>query len=260
MPEGDVVLTTARRLDRALAGEVLERCELRWGLLDGAPLVGRTTLTVVARGKHLLHRVEGGWTLHTHLRMDGSWRVVATGRVRPAELANRHIRAVVGTRAWTCLGLRLGMMDLVATRDEATLVGHLGPDLLGADWDPDRAVANILRRPERPIAAALLDQRNLAGIGTIFMAEPLFLERVNPWACAGEVPVRAVVERARRLLQRSAAAAEGSLRADRWVHGRAGQPCRRCGTPIRVGAIGTGPDGGGPERVVFHCPACQAER
>lgn len=81
-----MVFRTARRLQQALAGRPLTRVELRWGDLDGAPLLGRQTLEVVPRGKHLLHRVAGGWTLHTHLRMEGSWRVV-----RAAELGARDV-------------------------------------------------------------------------------------------------------------------------------------------------------------------------
>lgn len=261
MPEGDVVLTTARRLHAALAGDVLTRCELRWGLLDSSPLLGRRTLEVVARGKHLLQRVEGGWTLHTHLRMEGSWRVVATPVLAPRTLANPALRVAVGTAAWTCLGIRLGMVDLVDSREEARLVGHLGPDVLGSDWDAETAVANILRQPQRPVAAALLDQRNLAGVGTIFMSESLFQERVHPWAPAGDAPMRRVVDRARALLRRSVAGladGTGILREERWVHGRSGLPCRRCATPVRVSSVEVGgPEAPGMERVVFYCPACQ---
>lgn len=146
-----MVFRTARRLHAALAGEPLTRAELRWGELDGAPLVGRRTLEIVPRGKHLLHRVEGGWTLHTHLRMEGSWRVMATADVGLRTLADRQLRVVLGTAAWTALGLRLGMVDLVPTEREGELVGHLGPDILGPDWDRDRVLATLAATPYRPI-------------------------------------------------------------------------------------------------------------
>ncbi len=257
-----MVFRTARRLHAALAGEPLTRAELRWGELDGAPLVGRRTLEIVPRGKHLLHRVEGGWTLHTHLRMEGSWRVMATADVGLRTLADRQLRVVLGTAAWTALGLRLGMVDLVPTEREGELVGHLGPDILGPDWDRARALANLAAAPERAIGEALLDQRTLAGIGTMFAAESLFLERTNPWTTAGELGedgLGAVVDRAARLMRANLGdelrTTTGSRRRgeDTWVHGRSGKECRRCGSLLRVAPIGAAP----ADRVMFYCPTCQ---
>lgn len=261
MPEGDTVLRTARRLDAALAGSRLTRAELRWGERSADGLLGAVTLEVVARGKHLLHRVEGGLTLHSHLRMEGSWRVVATPRLLPRELGSDQVRAVVGTDAWTCLGLRLGMLDLLPTADEARLVGHLGPDILGADWDEATAVAALTRSPGT-IAEALLDQRNLAGIGTLYASESLFLQRLHPWTPAAEVDrdvLTALVRRARRLmvgnLDHAVQATTGSRRRgeETYVHGRSGRPCRRCGALVRVAAIGSPPR----DRPFFSCPGCQ---
>ena len=257
-----MVFRTARRLHAALAGEPLTRAELRWGELDGAPLVGRRTLEIVPRGKHLLHRVEGGWTLHTHLRMEGSWRVMATADVGLRTLADRQLRVVLGTAAWTALGLRLGMVDLVPTEREAELVGHLGPDILGPDWDRDRVLATLATAPDRPIGEALLDQRTLAGIGSMFAAESLFLERTNPWTTAGELGedgLGAVVDRAARLMRANLGdelrTTTGSRRRgeDTWVHGRSGKECRRCGSLLRVAPIGVAP----ADRVMFYCPTCQ---
>ncbi|HIZ98786.1 MAG TPA: Fpg/Nei family DNA glycosylase, partial [Candidatus Janibacter merdipullorum] len=71
MPEGDTVWRTARRLHAALAGQAAQLVDLRWGDLDEAPLRGATVEEVRPRGKHLLHRFDSGWTLHTHLRMEG---------------------------------------------------------------------------------------------------------------------------------------------------------------------------------------------
>ena len=257
-----MVFRTARRLHAALAGEPLTRAELRWGELDGAPLVGRRTLEIVPRGKHLLHRMEGGWTLHTHLRMEGSWRVMATADVGLRTLADRQVRVVLSTAAWTALGLRLGMVDLVPTEREAELVGHLGPDILGLDWDRDRVLATLATAPDRPIGEALLDQRTLAGIGTMFAAEALFLQKVNPWTTAGELGedgLGAVVDRAARLMRANLGdelrTTTGSRRRgeDTWVHGRSGKECRRCGSLLRVAPIGVAP----ADRVMFYCPTCQ---
>lgn len=249
---------TARRLHTALAGAVLTASDLRVPRLATTDLSGRTTLEVVPRGKHLLHRLEGGLTLHSHLRMDGSWRIHRPGRAR--EVLGRHtVRAVLRTREVLAVGDQLGMLDLVRTQDEDTLVGHLGPDLLDPAFDRERALANVSRDP-RTIGEALLDQRNLAGIGTIFASEPLFLTGTNPWrpvAELGSEAVAEVVDTARRLLVRSArlgrTATRGDQPEDTWVHARMGLPCRRCGGPIRLAPIGQQPR----QRVLSYCPRCQ---
>ena len=262
MPEGDTVWRTADRLDRALRGQPLLVADLRWPALATADLRGATTLGVLSRGKHVLHRLDSGLTLHSHLRMEGQWRVEATVSLTPRQLADDRLRAVLGTEQWTALGLRLGMLDLVRTEDEGTLVGHLGPDLLGPDWDAAVAVSNLRRSPDTPIGAALLDQRNLAGIGTLWAAESLFLERLHPWTPVVELPDEAlarVVERARKLLDAARRGAvqtsTGSTRPGEtsYAHARSGRPCRRCGQPVRVAMIGDPPQ----DRTMFYCPSCQ---
>ena len=180
MPEGDTVWRTATRLNEALAGREIVESDLRWPEISTADLTGRTTLEVVSRGKHVLHRIEGGLTLHSHLRMEGQWRVESTPRLATRWRRNPQLRALVSAPDWTALGLRLGMLDLVPTAHEADLVGHLGPDVLGPDWDLERAVDRVASS-HVPVGQALLDQRNLAGVGTMWCAETLFLERVPPW-------------------------------------------------------------------------------
>ncbi|MGW2847706.1 DNA-formamidopyrimidine glycosylase family protein, partial [Streptomyces sp. NPDC001274] len=180
MPEGDTVLRTAGRLHTALAGRTLTRCDLRVPRFATADLTGRTVLGVVPRGKHLLLRVEGGLTLHSHLRMDGAWRVYGPAerwRGGPAH----QIRAILGNAEQTAVGYRLPVLELLRTRDEEKAVGPLGPDLLGPDWDAATALRNLLAEPTRPLGEALLDQRNLAGIGNVYKAELCFLARVTPW-------------------------------------------------------------------------------
>ncbi len=253
-----MVLRTAQRLHEALAGRVLTRCELRWGELEGGGLAGRGTLEVVARGKHILHRVEDGWSVHSHLRMEGSWRIARTAeplRVSPS------VRAVVANESWTALGVRLGMLDLIPTADEHRLVGHLGPDILGVDWDEDQALTHVLASPVS-LGEALLDQRNLAGIGTLYCSEALFLEGVYPWATPadlGREQVQRVIRRAHRLmtanLPHAVQSTTGSRRRgeEHYVHARSGRPCRRCGDTIRVSMIGPAPQA----RTMFSCPTCQ---
>ncbi|HWC20951.1 MAG TPA: DNA-formamidopyrimidine glycosylase family protein [Flexivirga sp.] len=257
MPEGDAVRRAATRLDRALRGEPLVGCELRWPSLADRSLHGMTTREVVSRGKHLLHRLDSGMTLHTHLRMEGSWRVRPTRAMTPNTVRNNAIRVLLATSEWTAIGYRLGMVDLVDTRDEHRLVGHLGPDLLGADWDPVAAAALLRRQPHRPIGAALLDQRNLAGLGTIWTTETLFHERVNPWAAVGDLSAAqldAVLTSAHRLL--TAAAVQDPSRTPHAAYGHAGEPCPRCGRLLRAGPIGEPPT----QRTLGFCAGCQAGR
>ena len=252
MPEGDAVLRTARSLDRALAGATLVHADLRWPSLATADLTGRTVLGTATYGKHLLTRLDDGTTLHSHLRMDGQWSVRGPG----IDPRSAWVRAVLGTARHTAVGNRLGMLDLVATDREDTLVGHLGPDVLAPDFPATglaRATAHLAERPES-IAAALLDQRNQAGLGTIWMAESLFTRRIHPWTPAREVPDTAsLLMTARELMLRSVDAAESPAHR---VHSRARKPCVRCGSLIVEGS--TGPEA--YERPVFWCPGCQPAR
>lgn len=258
-----MVWRTARTLHDALAGEPVTGCDLRWPTLATADLTGRTVLAVVPRGKHLLMRFSGDppLTLHSHLRMEGSWRLYPAGRDAAAGAGRRdEVRAVLRTSGWTAVGRRLGMLDLVRTRDEHTLVGHLGPDVLGEDWDPDRVGRSLAKRPERAIGEALLDQRVLAGVGTFYLAEVLFLRGVSPWTPSGQVPdVPALLRLVHRLMvanrDRVGQVTTGDTRPGRtsWVYGRARRPCRRCGTPVAVAGLGEQPQ----DRVVFYCPSCQ---
>ncbi|MEV1054910.1 DNA-formamidopyrimidine glycosylase family protein [Streptomyces sp. NPDC049887] len=273
MPEGDTVWLTARKLHAALAGRTLTLSDLRVPRFATADLTGREVLDVTARGKHLLTRIEGGLTLHSHLRMDGSWRVFAAGE-RWRGGPNHQIRAVLGNADRTAVGYRLPVLELLRTQDESRAVGHLGPDLLGPDWDPGTAVRNLLADPARPIGEALLDQRNLAGIGNVYKSELAFLARVTPWLPVGDLPSdvpERLVATARRLLElnkhtfdrrttpggNAVGAGEdrrrGPLPPGRqrlFVYGRQGHPCLRCGTAIRRA--------GRDDRISYWCPGCQS--
>jgi endonuclease-8 len=255
-----VVLRTARRLHAALAGRPLTVSDFRWPSLATVDLTGRDVVEVVSAGKHLLTRVDGGVTLHSHLRMDGSWHVHRTGEPWGRPRSEHKIRAVLANADWTAIGHDLGMLDLVPTDQESTLVGHLGPDVLGPGWDPAEAGRRLAAVPQRPIGEALLDQRVLAGVGTFFMAETLFLRGVSPWTPAGEAgDLDATVSLVHRLMtanaDRAVQSTTGDLRPGRqqYVHARSGRPCRRCGMPVRVAMIGVAPQ----QRTAFYCPRCQ---
>ena len=262
MPEGDTVWLAAQRMNTALAGATLRRGELRVPQLAAVDLAGATVREVVPRGKHMLTRLADGRTLRTHYRMDGSWHIYRHGskwRGGPAFA----IRAILATDDWECVGYRLHDMALVPTADEATLVGHLGPDVLGPDWDLDEALRRLRSAPDEQIGVAILDQRNLAGIGNLYKVESLFLCGVHPWVRVADVAdLPALVERARTLMlvnrDRPEQSTTGDLRRgqDHWVAGRKGRPCRRCGTTILLGDQGPETQ----ERVTWWCPSCQAAR
>ncbi|MFD7708443.1 Fpg/Nei family DNA glycosylase [Streptomyces sp. NPDC059785] len=260
MPEGDTVWQAARRLHTALAGHVLVRSDLRVPRFATADLTGRTVLDVTPRGKHLLTRIEGGLTLHSHLRMDGAWKVFENGRRWKGGPAHQ-IRAILGTEERTAVGYRLPVLELLRTADEDRAVGHLGPDLLGPDWDPALALDNLLRDPARPLGEALLDQRNLAGIGNVFKCELCFLLGVTPWLPIGDLPAERAAQLpalSKKVLdvnrERPMRITTGLTEQRLFVYGRAPRPCLRCGTPIRC-ADQT--DGFG-ERPTYWCPTCQA--
>lgn len=253
MPEGDAVVRTARRLDRALAGQLLTATDFRVPRFAVADLSGALVTGTHTRGKHLLTRIEHGeqsWTLHTHLKMEGSWRDYAPGQRwgRPGHTA----RVVLTTADRTAVGFSLGIVELLPRSREESVLDHLGPDTLGPDWDPAEAVRRLATHPDEPIRDALLDQRNLAGVGTMWAAEMLFALRVHPQTRVTDVPdLLALVAKGQELL----AAAVERRRPTNWVYDRRRMPCPRCGSPIRTAK--TGPVG--RERPAYWCPRCQPE-
>ena len=259
MPEGDAIWSTARRLREALAGQVLTRSDFRVPKFATVDLSGQLVTEVVSRGKHLLVRTSGGLTVHTHLKMDGFWRVrpVRPG-VRPAE--SFKLRLLLANAQWEAAGYLLGVTEVIPTAEEPAVIGHLGPDLLGPDWDPARAVSLLSRDRDRLVGEALLDQRNLAGIGNVYLAEMLFLRGLDPSRPVGSIEdLPALVNLGHRLLDANKArpghVTTGDTRRGRehWVYGRGGKPCRRCGTRIMKGEQGPA----GEERLRFWCPHCQ---
>ena len=277
MPEGDMVWRTAYHLDKALSGQVLTACELRVPAHATLDLSGRPVTQTVSRGKHILTRIGQGpeaVTLHTHLKMEGSWHLYHVGSPwrRPAHEA----RVVLRTEEWTAVGFALGIVEVVSRAEESRLVGDLGPDLLGPDWDLEEAARRVSQDPGRAVAEAILDQRNVAGIGNMYKCELCFLQGLHPWLPVRDVPdVRALLRQAKRMLEankrRTAQVTTGDTRRGEqvWVYRRDGQPCRRCGSRIEVAM--QGPEGlgagsedesrqAGRERATYWCPRCQPAR
>lgn len=257
MPEGDTVYQAARRLREALEGRVLTATDFRVPRYATVDLSGERVDGVLSRGKHLLMRV-GEHTVHSHLKMEGSWEVYRPGERwrHPAFQA----RAVLRTEEADAVGFLLGILEVVPRSKEQEVVGHLGPDLLGPDWDGEEAVRRIAAHPETPIGVALLDQRNLAGLGNVYANELCFLRGMLPTRPVAEADVPAAVDLGHRLIvanrDRPLRVTTGDTRRGRntWVYGRGGQPCRRCGTRIRRTELGRTEL---EERVTYFCPTCQ---
>jgi endonuclease-8 len=251
MPEGDTVFRTAATLRDALAGRTLTGCDIRVPRYAEVDLSGHVVDEVLSRGKHLFIRV-GPASIHSHLKMDGSWRIAPRG------VPVHKIRILLRAGDVTAAGIDLGVLEVLDLGHDMDAVAHLGPDLLGGDWDPRRAASNLAADPDRPIAAALLDQRVMAGVGNVYCNELCYLFGRLPTSPVGTLadPHRVVV-RAREMLWanrlRRGRTTTGNTRPGQqlWVYGRGGEPCRRCGTPIaRAGQSDA-------ERVSYWCPSCQ---
>ena len=276
MPEGDSVWRAAAQLHAALAGQRLTASDFRVPRFATLKLDGWTVDEVVPRGKHLLMRLRGPaeerLTIHSHLKMEGAWQVYPPGGRwrKPGFTA----RCVLRTAAADAVGFSLGILEVVRTADEDSVVGHLGPDLLGPDWDIAEAERRLLAAPDVPIGVALLDQRNLAGMGNIYRCEACFLSGIHPAAPVSEVTdLPALMADAKQLLEanlgqgrrttvlnaRGTPVGRMAGRPGYWVYGREHQPCLKCGTPIRRGVLardthtGTGTE----ERDIYFCPKCQ---
>ena len=144
-----MVWRVARQLDLALAGRVLTRTDFRVPRFAAADLTGQTVTAVRARGKHLLVRTGAGQSIHSHLKMDGSWRIRPAGKPPPRDY---RVRLVLANPQWQAVGSLLSLVEVLPTSDEGRLTGHLGPDLLGPDWDADEAVRRLRQNPDRPPA------------------------------------------------------------------------------------------------------------
>lgn len=261
MPEGDTVWRTAKHLHQALSGSVLVETDFRTSGYATLDLSGQQVVATVSRGKHLLTRIGSEVTLHTHLKMEGAWHLYRPGSSwqRPAHEA----RVVLRTDAWVAVGFALGVLEVIARDTEDTVVGHLGPDLLGPDWDEDEALRRLLLHPPRSVAEAIIDQHNLAGIGNLYKSELCFLAGVHPLLPVGDVPdLPRLVRRAKSALEANKDRVEQTTTGDTrrgeqtWVYRRDTKPCRRCGTRILVDMLGPARQ----ERPTYWCPHCQPVR
>ena len=274
MPEGDTIFRAARALNRALAGRTVTRFDSVFPRLTRVdhdqPLRGRTIERVESRGKHLLIHFSGDLVLHTHMRMSGAWHIY-----RPGErwsLPRHEMRIVVETPEIHAVAFNVPVAGFVTadTLTRVPAIRYLGPDPLAVNFEAEEAVRRIVERAEMDIADALLDQSAIAGIGNIYKSEALFAARVNPVAKVRDLApadVERLVATAVKLLRANVAEGSSGMATYRglrkttgrfepgarfWVYGRAGKPCRRCGTPIHRNKQGPN------ARSTYWCERCQA--
>jgi endonuclease-8 len=276
MPEGDTIFKAARTLNRALAGKVVTRFDSVFPALtrvaEDHPIVGRRIEAVAARGKHLLMAFSADLTLHTHMRMNGSWHIYRVGErwQRPA----RDMRVVVGTSDFVAVGFNVPVAELLTPRELARHrdLQTLGPDLLDADVavpaPGDEIARRMQARDREAVADVLLNQRVVAGIGNVLKSEILFVAGVDPLravATLSDAELRRIIDVARDLLRANVLGSRQTLsravgrrttrsldpNAKLWVYARGGKPCRRCGT--RIVSRKTGIDA----RLTYWCPHCQ---
>jgi endonuclease-8 len=256
VPEGDTVHLAASRLDAALSGEKVTRSDLRVPRYATADLTGATIERAVARGKHLLFHFDDARSLHTHFKMEGTWHLYRPGE-RWRGGPEYEIRAIVETNSWTAVGWRLGVVELIPTERVRDLLAHLGPDVLGPDWDVAEVLARMKEDPARAIGEVLLDQTVIAGPGNVYKSEVCFLRGLHPDMPVGRIEdLAGVVDLVKRLMEVNRTTGSqittGDARPGRkqWVYGRGRQPCRRCRTLIERRA-----EAG--ERVTYWRPSCQ---
>ena len=273
MPEGDTIFRAARTLHRALAGKPVVRFESVFPHLsrvhDDASLTGRTIENVRAAGKHVLMQFSGDLLLRTHMRMNGSWHIYRPGESwqRP----RRAMRIVIATADFVAVGFDIPVAEMIRAKELAKHdeLRRLGPDLLAETFDAVEAQRRIRERESSEIADVLLNQRVLAGIGNVYKSEVLFSCGVNPFTKVASLDDRqldCLVATARRFLRANVTdnlaamtTYTGFRRTTRrsdpkerlWVYGRAGDPCRTCGTSIKIRAQGR------DARLSYWCPICQ---
>ena len=266
MPEGDTIYLVAAQLRTQLVGRTVLAARAS-GRAQAGRLVGAKIESIETAGKNLLIHCSNGLSVRTHLRMTGRWRCFGPG-VRWGGGPSRPtlILAVEGT---TAVCFDAPVVEVFETRAQGLhpALAALGPDLLDPGFDPEVARDRLQARRDGSIGEALLDQAVMAGIGNVFRSEILFIERVDPFAPVdglADATLDRLIATARRLLDSNARTPRGRGRTTTagapeaagsrlWVYRRAGRPCRRCGTAIRVASIGRD-----LPRLVWWCPRCQA--
>lgn len=258
MPEGDTILRAATTLGARLSGKKVLRFASTLPQLSHAGLVGRTIRAVQAVGKNLFIVFDDGRSLHTHMRMTGSWHVYPQ-TVEPRKLAGTA-RVMLEVDGCVAICFSAPIVRLLSDAQVAREVATLGPDILAESFDAGETARRVVAAGERPIGEVVMDQTVVAGIGNIYKSESLYVARIDPFLAAGALGIdkaRALLGHARRLMQRNLTPGAG-MRTTRlgaggrlWVYKRSGEPCFTCGERIRMRRQGVG------KRSTYYCPSCQ---
>jgi endonuclease-8 len=275
MPEGDTIFRTARSLTRALVGRPITGFRSNYPLLtrchDDTLLTGQTIDRVESRGKWMLIYFSGGGILATHLLMNGSWHIY-----RPGErwlMPRINMRIVVENSFYVAVGFRVPIAEMHTARSLARdrRIPQPATDVLNTDFDPAAAVQRLRACAAEEIGDVLLHQEVLAGVGNVFKSEVCFVTGINPFCEVASLTgdqISAVIATSQRLIAANVLEDSGDAivtyrgqhrrtthqsdpTASLWVYGRRGEPCRKCGDPIRRRI--QGPDA----RVTFWCQQCQ---
>jgi endonuclease-8 len=275
MPEGDTIFRTARALGRALAGKPITAFRSTYPNLtrfnDDTPLAGRLVECVEARGKWLLIHFSGGAALATHMLMSGSWHIYRHGERWQQPRTN--MRIAIENSDYVAVGFRVPVAEMHSAESlkRHSRIPRAEADVLNAGFDAAEAVRRLRARGGEAVGDALLDQRVMAGVGNVFKSEICFVTGVHPFRKVFDLTedqAQAMVAAAQRLLaanvledsgeaivtyggRKRRTTHESDPGASLWVYGRKGEPCRRCGEPVRRRL--QGPDA----RVTFWCPHCQ---
>lgn len=271
MPEGHTLHRIAAQVDGALARRRVAVSSPQGRFADAAALLDKAILrSAEAAGKHLFVEFSGHRYVHVHLGLIGSF-VVSSGPAAPARGAVRlRLRTLAGTRPGYADLRGPTVCELIGPGERAAVLARLGPDPLRADADAERAWRR-LSRSRVPIAALLLQQDVLAGVGNVYRAELLFRHGVDPhtpgnrvghalWAQMWDDLVRLMhdgVASGRIDTVRAEHTPDAMGRPPRvddhggevYAYRRAGMPCWVCGSEIRIEVLAG--------RNLFWCPCCQ---
>ncbi len=258
MPEGDTIHRAAVTLRARLGGKKIIGWSSPLPQLARANLVGRTIVKVEAFGKNLFMVLDDGRSIHSHMRMKGSWHVYPRSERRRALAPTA--RATIEVEDCVAICFSAPIVRVLSGAEAARAVEALGPDLLATDFDLGAATERLLAQGARPIGEVVMDQEVVAGIGNIYKSECLYVARINPFVSAwllGKDKTRELLALARRLMQRNLSPGTpmrttrigGSSRV--WVYKRSGEPCFTCGAKIRMKRQGA------MNRSTYYCPSCQ---
>jgi endonuclease-8 len=275
VPEGDTVFRTARALGRALVAKPVTGFRTTYPLLarfdDDTPLTGQLVRSVESRGKWLLIHFSGGGTMATHMLMSGSWHIY-----RPGERWQRprtNMRILIENSEYVAVAFNVPVAKMLQSDEIERMlpIPHAAIDLLSQDFDMAEVARRIMACGAEEIGDVLLRQQVIAGVGNLFKSEVCYVTATNPFSTVAALDaekIQALITTSRRLLKanvledsdevfvtdvgrRRRTTHESDPGASLWVYGRQGEPCRRCGEPIRRRL--QGPDA----RVTFWCPQCQ---